>query len=159
VRACPICHEPYLGSCCGCRQPVTTPALNPERVALARERSAAGRRSRAKGRRGEAEFAELLSSLLGGADVDVEVTSSLQRSYGPTAPDITVLGEPLWIECKRGKRVDWRAALRQAEEAAAANGNQWRVMVLARDDHAAPVVVMPLAAWAELARAWLRSRP
>ena len=91
----------------------------------------------------EAELAELLSSLLG---VPVVVSSALQRYDGAAAPDLTVDGAPLWLEAKRGQRVDWRAALRQAEAAAREHAGGLLPVVVARDDRAdVQFNVMPLS--------------
>lgn len=62
------------------------------------------------------------------------------------APDVT--GTLYWIECKRGKKVNYRAALKQAEGVC----DKQIPVVIAKDDREEPIVYMRLDGWMELAK-------
>lgn len=154
MRVCPVCHHTMLGACCGCTPRLPPPRVDPERAAERSAAAARGRSSRAKGQRGERELADLLEAALG---CRVEVRSAAQRHDGAADSDLVIPGSRLWIEAKRGRRVDWRAALRQAASAAAEHGGGRLPVVVARDDRDEAVVVLPWETWREVARAWLES--
>lgn len=69
----------------------------------------------------------------------------LQSRDGDDAPDVVLPG--FWIECKRGRKPNVRAALRQAIEASDGEG---LVAAVIRDDRAAPFVAMPWLDWLDL---------
>lgn len=102
-----------------------------------------GAKSRRKGAVGERELARILRDRLG---VRVTRTAGLQAGRLAAAPDLAMLG--WWIEVKRQKRPNIRAALRQAEAACddgrtpvaitRADGDQW-VVTMSLEDWAAMV--------------------
>ena len=74
-----------------------------------------GKRSRDKGAAGERELARLLTELTGRP----WRRSVGQARKGSDLPDVEREDGPteVWIECKRGQRPSWEAAMRQADEA------------------------------------------
>ena len=104
-------------------------------------RAALGRRSRRKGKTWERELAALLRPVFG-----EHVKRGFQSRCGRDGCDVE--GTPFWLEAKHGKLVNVRAALRQALEAT--DGRP--AVVVAKDDRNAPLVVMRLEDWLELAR-------
>ena len=88
-----------------------------------------GKRSRDKGARGEREAAHAMSAV-----TDLVWRRGVGQSrHGADVPDIEREdgGPAPWVEVKRGKRTNWRAAMKQADEAT--DGRP--VLVLTRDDH------------------------
>lgn len=106
-----------------------------------------GARSQRKGASGEREFAQLVSEALG---VQAQRYGYMQRRGGHVRPDIDWPESPFWVECKRAVKVNYRAALEQAQ---AACGERIPV-VLGRDDDGEPCVLMRFADWAALASAF-----
>lgn len=90
-----------------------------------------GRRSRNKGAGWEREAAHMLRPIYGDG-----VHRGYQARDGAEAADVE--GTPFWVECKRGKKVNLRAALRQAT--AATDGRP--CLVLGRDDREEPWAFM-----------------
>lgn len=95
-----------------------------------------GRMQRTKGRVFERWVARVLRPLFG-----EHVKRGFQSRSGRDAPDVD--GTPFHVECKHGKLVNLRAALKQAQ--AATDGRP--VVVIAKDNRTAPVVLMLLADW------------
>lgn len=113
-----------------------------------------GRSSRRKGIDWERAVAERLGAVFGPGNV----RRGLQYRDGAECPDVIAPG--LWVEAKRGRRTNPRAALAQATEAcAAAGGGRWPVAVC-KDDREAPFVAMALDDFVDLLAEWhaLRSR-
>lgn len=71
-----------------------------------------GARETRKGKRGEREVVQVLRC----HGIDAHRTAPLQAGASSSAGDVTVPG-PFHLEVKRGRRVNVRAALRQAEAA------------------------------------------
>jgi hypothetical protein len=109
-----------------------------------------GASQRNKGARGELEFAAALRDALG---VECHRRGMYQSQGLGITPDVDWDGCPWWFEAKRGKQVNWRAALAQA--ITDSERNQRTPVVIARDDHKPAVVVMLLDDWLDLARAKL----
>ena len=86
-----------------------------------------------------------------GAD---RVRRGLQFRDGAECPD--VIAPALWIECKRGKRTNPRAALAQAKEASLSKG-VWPVAVC-KDDKEDAVVTISLEDFLDLLREWWSTR-
>jgi hypothetical protein len=107
-------------------------------AAAADAASRRGRRSRAKGKTWERALVHLLRPVFPG------VKRGFQSRSGRDGCDVEGCG--LWIEAKHGKLVNLRAALKQAQEAT--DGRP--VVVVAKDDRTAPVVLMTLAEWLRL---------
>ena len=74
------------------------------------KKSLSGRGCRIKGHAFERAVAKIFREIYG-----EEVRRGYQTRSGAEAPDVD--GTPFWIECKRGKRTNPKAALRQALEA------------------------------------------
>ncbi len=72
-----------------------------------------------------------------------EAKRGFQSRSGRDGCDVE--GTPYWVECKHGKCVNVRAALRQA--LATTDGRP--VLVVAKDDRTEPIVVMRLCDWLE----------
>jgi Holliday junction resolvase len=98
-----------------------------------------GKHSRDKGKRGEREVAQLLR--IAGFDT----RRGMQSRAGTDECDVE--GTPYWIECKRGKRVNLRGAIRQAEE----DTDGRPPVVIWRDDRAEWMVLLSLEEWARMA--------
>ena len=73
-----------------------------------------GKASRTKGHNWEREVAKILR------EIWPDAQRQLQYRSGSDAGD--VMAGPLWVECKRGKKTNIKAALRQAQEAGSASG-------------------------------------
>jgi hypothetical protein len=86
-----------------------------------------------------------------GAD---RVRRGLQFRDGAECAD--VVAPALWIECKRGKRTNPRAALAQAKEASLGKG-VWPVAVC-KDDQEDAVVTIALEDFLDLLREWWSTR-
>lgn len=93
-----------------------------------------GKLSRNKGKGYEREIANELKPYWG-----ENVKRGWQSRAGDEDPDVD--GTPFWIECKRGKKTNHRAAFRQAEEAT--DGRP--VLVFCRDDREETIVSMKLS--------------
>ncbi len=110
-------------------------------VSAADAASRRGRRSRVKGKVFERAVAKLLRGVFGDG-----VKRGWQSRSGTEQCDVE--GTPFHVECKHGKQVNLRAALRQA----IADTDGRPPVVIARDDRQEPVVVMRLADWLDVMR-------
>jgi uncharacterized protein (DUF2345 family) len=91
---------------------------------------------RDKGKRGELEVANLFKA----AGFDARRPAG-QSFAGSDAADVAVHRLPhLWVECKRGKKTNVRAAIRQAETAC--KSEQWPIAVTRDDQEKQAVVAM-----------------
>jgi len=108
-----------------------------------------GALSRRKGRRFEQELARSFRAAMPGA----EVRRGLQSRGGEEVPDVEC---PIfWIEAKRGKKPNIRAALRQAADAAPKD----RVpLAVIRDDRQEAVVALSLENFIDLVHEWWEGR-
>lgn len=105
--------------------------------------------SRNKGRRFEQELARLFREAMPGAVVH----RGFQGRSGEEAADVEC--PVFWIEAKRGRQPNVRAALRQARAAAP----QGRVPIaIIRDDRAEAFVSLLLADFLELLTEWWEAR-
>ena len=108
-----------------------------------------GAHSRRKGRRYEQELVHLVRDAMPGADV----RRGLQSRGGEEVPDVDC--PVFWLEAKRGKKPNVRAALRQATEAA----SKGRIpLAVVRDDRAEAFVALSLDDFLELVREWWAGR-
>lgn len=99
-----------------------------------------GAHSRRKGAQGERDIALAMRTVFPGAKRGI----GQARSAGEVAD---VEGTPYWVECKRGKKCNVRAAYAQAM--AATDGRP--VVVVVRDDGGEPMVYMSLEDWLDTA--------
>jgi hypothetical protein len=116
-----------------------------------------GKAARTKGHGFEREVAAWLREAVG-----IEAKRGLSQPRGGTAeePDVrTPGGWPLWLACKRGKRTDSRAALRQAREAIATSGADCWPIAICRDDQEDATAMMPLELLGLLLLLWDRRSP
>ena len=108
-----------------------------------------GARSRRKGASYERELVHRFREVMPGA----EVRRGLQSRSGDEVADVEV--PVFWVEAKRGKQPNMRAALRQAQ-AAAPKG---RVPIaVVRDDRAEATVTLTLDDFLEFVREWWEGR-
>ena len=108
-----------------------------------------GAHSRRKGRRYEQELVHLFRDAMPGA----EVRRGLQSRGGEEVPDVDC--PVFWLEAKRGKKPNVRAALRQATDAAP----KGRIpLAVVRDDRAEAFVALSLDDFLELVREWWAGR-
>jgi hypothetical protein len=89
-----------------------------------------GKRSRTKGARWELEVAKRLAELFPNAK------RSFQARSGKEGCDVE--HTPFWVECKHGKLVNLRGAIKQAIE----DSDGRTPVVVAKDDRSEPLVVM-----------------
>jgi len=109
---------------------------------------------RNKGAGYERELATYLNDHIPGCDARRGI---LQCRNGSEVPDVVMHGLPgFWLEAKRGKLPNPRAALKQAQEASEGQ-HCWPVAVV-RDDRQPAFVVMSLSDWAELVGEWAEMR-
>ena len=94
-----------------------------------------GKHSRDKGKRGERAIANRFKEL--GFD---KAHRGWQSRAGTDACDVE--GTPYWVEVKFHKKVNYRAALRQAVEDSTAAGDPRPPLVVAKDDHEEAVVFL-----------------
>ncbi|MCP4677703.1 MAG: hypothetical protein GY854_19740 [Deltaproteobacteria bacterium] len=99
--------------------------------------------SRQKGHSFEREVASELRKIF------PEARRGLQYQDGPTPPDVT--GTPFHVECKRGRRPNPRAALKQAINDAAPGVVPVAVI---RDDRAEAFICMRWSDWMDFVREW-----
>ena len=115
-----------------------------------------GARSRRKGAQWERELVHRFREAMPGA----EVKRGFQMRSGEDAADVEC--PVLWVEAKRGKKPNMRAALRQAIEAAASSSvGAGRVPIaVVRDDRAEATVTLLLDDFLDLLGEWweLRTR-
>ena len=108
-----------------------------------------GALSRRKGRRYEQELVHLFREAMPGA----EVRRGLQSRGGEEVPDVDC--PVFWMEAKRGKKPNVRAALRQAEAAAP----QGRIpLAVIRDDRQEAFVALSLEDFLEFVHEWWEGR-
>jgi len=108
-----------------------------------------GALSRRKGRRFEQELVHLFREAMPGA----EVRRGLQSRGGEEVADLDC--PVFWIEAKRGRQPNVRAALRQAET----NTPKGRIpLAVIRDDRAEAFVSLSLDDFLELVREWWEAR-
>ena len=104
-----------------------------------------GALSRRKGRRYEQELVHLFREAMPGA----EVRRGLQSRGGEEVPDVDC--PVFWLESKRGRKPNVRAALRQAEAAAP----QGRIpLAVIRDDRQEAFVALSLRDFLEIVSQW-----
>ena len=116
-----------------------------------------GRASRTKGHGFEREVAGWLRERVG-----IEAKRGLSQPRGGTAEEPDVLtpgGWPLWLELKRGKKTDSRAALRQARDAVARSGADCWPVAICRDDQEEATAMMPLELLGLFLLLWDRRSP
>lgn len=107
-----------------------------------------GRLSRRKGGDFEREVARRFAQVFENADV----RRGLQFRDGAECPD--VITPMLWVECKRGKRTNPRAALAQA--IADSRGRELIPVAVCKDDFEEPFVVLTLDGFSDLvAQSWV----
>lgn len=94
------------------------------------------------------DFERLVASRLGEVFGRENVRRGLQYRDGADAPDVVAPG--LWVECKRARRTNPRAALAQAE--AAAEGKGLWVVAVCKDDHQEPFVALGLEDFVDILR-------
>ena len=108
-----------------------------------------GALSRRKGRRYEQELVHLFREAMPGA----EVRRGLQSRGGEEVPDVDC--PVFWLEAKRGKKPNVRAALAQAAGAAP----QGRIpLAVIRDDREEAFVALSLEDFLEFVREWWEGR-
>jgi len=116
-----------------------------------------GKASRTKGHGFEREIAAWIREKIG-----IEAKRGLSQPRGGTAEEPDVLtpgGWPLWLELKRGKKTDSRAALRQARNAIASAGADCWPVAICRDDQEEATAMMPLELLGLLLLFWDRRSP
>jgi hypothetical protein len=106
-----------------------------------------GKRSRNKGANYERELAKLFDAAMPGATV----RRGIQYRDGAECPDVDC--PHFWVEAKRGKLPNPRAALKQAQKAS--DGR--RPIAVIRDDRSKAFVVIGLDDFLELVRDWWAS--
>jgi Holliday junction resolvase len=100
-----------------------------------------GKMQRDKGHNFEREMANILKEVFPNAKRGIGQARSASE-----VPDVD--GTPFWVECKRGRMPNVRAAIRQAQEAT--DGRPYLVVV--RDDYAPAFVTMSLETFLDLMR-------
>jgi hypothetical protein len=83
-----------------------------------------------------------------------DVRRGLQYRDGSEAPD--VIAPAFFIECKRGRQTNPRAALHQAQVASAGKG-LWPIAIT-KDDGDPPIVTLSLEDFTHLLREWWAGR-
>ena len=101
-----------------------------------------GRGCRIKGHAFERDVAKIFRSLYGDG-----VKRGYQTRSGTEAPDVD--GTPFWIECKRGKRTNPKAALKQALEAK----DERPPIAICKDDRQDIVVMLLLEDFLDILKA------
>lgn len=109
-----------------------------------------GSLSRRKGAQFEREMVHRFAAVFG----TDRVRRGLQFRDGSECPDVVT--PAFWIECKRGRLTNPRAALAQALGDSSGKG-LWPVAVC-KDDHSEPFVVMSLEDFVELTTEWWAAR-
>lgn len=116
-----------------------------------------GRASRTKGHGFEREVAAFLREKVG-----IDAKRGLSQPRGGTSEEPDVLtpgGWPLWLECKRGKKTDARAAMRQARNALVRSSVDAWPVVICRDDGEDAYATLPLELLGLLLLLWDRRSP
>jgi hypothetical protein len=101
---------------------------------------------RRKGHDFEREVRNRLASIFG----EEQVRRGLQYRDGADCPDVIAPG--CWIECKRGRQTNPRAALRQAQCDSRGKG-MWAIAVC-KDDHEPPFAVISFDDLCDLLAEW-----
>jgi len=109
-----------------------------------------GASSRTKGHQWEREVAILLRPIYPQARRGLSQTRD-----GSDVPDVD--GTPFFVECKKGKRTNPRAALEQAADAAHTKGDPRPPVAICYDDRERPVAMMYLGDWLDLVGAFHRA--
>ena len=104
---------------------------------------------RRKGISYEREVAHLLSEVFGPENS----RRGIQYRSGTEVADVEV--PAFWVEVKRGRRTNIRAALAQAEEAC--HEPKW-LLAVCKDDHQRAVAAMYLDDFLDLVREWWSTR-
>lgn len=108
-----------------------------------------GRSSRRKGHDWEREVVIRFREVFGRD----QVRRGLQARSGEEVPDVDV--PCFWVECKREKQTNPKAALRQA----AAEATKGRIPIaVCKDDRREPTVTLLFEDFLEIAGEWWRSR-
>jgi hypothetical protein len=116
-----------------------------------------GKASRTKGHGFEREVATFLREKVG---IDAKRGLSQPRGGSAEEPDVlTPGGWPLWLECKRGKKTDSRAAMRQARNALVRGSVDAWPVVICRDDGEDAYATVPLELLGLLLLFWDRRAP
>ena len=116
-----------------------------------------GKASRTKGHGFEREVAAFLRERVG---IDAKRGLSQPRGGSAEEPDVlTPGGWPLWLECKRGKKTDSRAAMRQARNALVRGSVDAWPVVICRDDGEDAYATVPLELLGLLLLLWDRRSP
>jgi len=108
-----------------------------------------GAACRRKGHDYEREIARLLAGIFGPENS----RRGIQYRSGSEVPDVEV--PAFWVECKRGRRTNIRAALVQASEAC--HAPKW-LLAVCKDDNDRAVAAMYLDDFIDLVREWWTSR-
>ncbi len=109
-----------------------------------------GRGARRKGHDFERETARRFAEVFG----STEVRRGLQYRDGADCAD--VIAPALWIECKRGRKTNARAALAQAT--AASEGKGYWPIAVCKDDNEPATVTISLDDFLDLVREWWELR-
>ena len=109
----------------------------------------AGRAARRKGHDWERQLARLFKEVM----PDAQVRRGLQYRSGEEAPDVEL--PCFFIEAKRHKRTNIKAALKQAADNAP--GGRWPLAVC-KDDRQPALVAMLLEDFLELVEQWWQGR-
>ena len=112
-----------------------------------------GAMSRRKGAAYERELVHLFREAMPNA----EVRRGLQSRSGEEVADVEC--PVFWVEAKRGRRPNPRAALAQAQRDVAASGSDKVPVAVIRDDRQEAFVALPLEDFLELVREWWASCP
>lgn len=119
---------------------------------MAKDRAALGRLARNKGKVFERRTAADLRAIYG-----ERVKRGWQAREGADAADVENV--PYWVECKHHKRVNIQAAVAQAREAAEAAGSKLPLLVVSKDNGAAPLAVLEWDAFVDLLRRAESTKP
>jgi len=108
-----------------------------------------GASCRRKGHDFEREMARVLGEVFGPDNS----RRGIQYRSGSEVPDVEV--PAFWVECKRGRRTNIRAALKQASEAC--NAPKW-LLAVCKDDSERAIAAMYLEDFIDLLREWWSTR-
>ncbi len=109
-----------------------------------------GKSSRRKGHDWERDVARQMRDIFGD-----RVKRGWQVREGTDAPDVD--GTPFWIECKKGKKTNIRAALLQAQDAAGhlhGAGDNRPPLAVCKDDGMRATATMYLDDFLDLVKEW-----
>lgn len=108
-----------------------------------------GASCRRKGHDFEREMARVLGEVFGAENA----RRGIQYRSGGEVPDVEV--PAFWVECKRCRRTNIRAALRQASEAC--REKKW-LLAICKDDNERAIAAMYLEDFIDLLREWWNTR-